>query len=130
MFLRRFSVKAQDGLTAAEALDRLAVIERALTLQLHDKHQAAVNSQEGATVANLIQALNQTPSACLVFGSLVIVKFEKDGKPEVHARQLSAAEIKALERYPDLHKKPETFFESLADLIKLPSLDDTANDSE
>jgi hypothetical protein len=98
-------------------------VEQAIQLQLLDKHRADVNGREGETVANLIRSLEGVSSACITIGSLVILKYQVDGEPCFHARQLTATELNAVERFPDLHKHPERFFESLADAAALPPID-------
>ena len=115
--------RAKSGLTSREARERLAQMESMLRVQLLDKHQAEVSSKEGETVANLVRALEQVPSACITFGSLAVLKYHVNGEPVFHARHLSAMEVQALGRFPDLHKHPEKFFESLADAVALPEIE-------
>jgi hypothetical protein len=83
--------------------------------------QAEVNSREGETIANLTRALAQVPAACITIGSLVILKYQVDGQPILHPRELTAREMRALERFPDLQKNPARFLESLADAVAIPS---------
>jgi hypothetical protein len=101
----------------------MAQVEQALQAHLLHKQQAEVGSREGETVANLVKALEGVPAACITVGALAILKFEVDGQPRFHARRLSAREMQALERFPDLHKHPEKFFESLADAVALPEIE-------
>lgn len=116
--------KAQAGLTSSEVRDRSTKLEHALQLQILDKHQAEVNSREGETVANLLDSLEGVSAACITVGSLVILKYETDAGPVFHARQLSPSELRAVERFPDLHKNPKKFFESLADAVALPPMEE------
>jgi hypothetical protein len=110
----RWRAKAKDALSAEEAVIRLAKVERAVELRLLDLEQAQVNDQESLAIARLIESLAEIPEACIVVGSLVLVKLQRSGQPVFLSRSLSPREMKALERFPELHKDPGRFFEALS----------------
>jgi hypothetical protein len=106
-------------LTGNEQRQQMAKVQRAIELHLLSQRQAEINGREGATVANLFAALDGIPSACITIGSLVILKYQVNGQPQLHARQLSDKELEAIELFPDLHTRPDRFFECLADAVAL-----------
>jgi hypothetical protein len=95
----------------------MAKVQRAIDMHLLHQRQAEINSKEGKTVAELFAALEEVPSACITIGSLVVLKYQVNGTTQLGARQLTDEEIKAVERYPDLHLRPDRFFEGLAEAV-------------
>lgn len=120
---RAWRVKIRSFLTSQEIQDQAAKLKEAFDIQLYAKRQAEVDSLEGETVANLVQSLEHVESACITVGSLAILKYTGNGGPMIHVRQLTAAEMRALAKYPDLHKHPEKFFQSLDEATQVISVE-------
>jgi S-adenosylmethionine/arginine decarboxylase-like enzyme len=110
----RWRARAEGGLETTELQRRLATVERALELRIHDRAQAEVDHIASQAAAVLLDSLAEVTSACLTVGSLVIVKFDKGGSSVVLAHTLSPAEMLALHTYPELRMHPDKFFDALA----------------
>jgi hypothetical protein len=107
--------KARNGLTGPEAMGLLQAMERRLNNEIAGKVQADIDAQNGATVTGLIAAIAEARQACVVIGSLAVVKYEVGDEVHVEARTLTPAEMKALERSPFLRRQPDHFFYRLAE---------------
>lgn len=98
--------------------DRLAKVERAFELAALDGRQADYDSQEVATVRDLIESLQDISNACIRVGSILLIKYSVAGEPVVLMRNLSQVEIRALERFPEIQQHPERAFQALAAAIE------------
>lgn len=115
---RRSWAAVRRGLSSRDARDRLAKVERAIELRVLDQHQAQVDQMEAAAVNALIVALHNVPRACIRIGSILLVKYGNEaGEPIILVRNLSQAEIRALERYPEIQSKPENVLIALATVL-------------
>jgi hypothetical protein len=124
-------MRPRSRLTAADTKRVASEVARRINLEIAGKPQAEVNSINSTAVADLIQALETVPSACIVIGTLAIVKTQMDGETQVTAKDLTALEMRALARYPTLRKHPSEFFAALNDSIRalLLELDDNLEGS-
>jgi hypothetical protein len=93
----------------SELQDRLRKLERGIELHALHKAQAEVDEKQGSTVAQLLTALEHTPTALIQIGSLLIVKV--DGVPAV--RNLTQLELRHLEQNPQLLGDPGAVLEAL-----------------
>lgn len=117
-WFRRFGAGVRRGLSSAEAQIRFEKAERALELQVVGKRQAEVDSVQAEAVAKLLVALENTASALVQIGSILLIKV--DGVPAV--RNLTPRELRLLERNPSLLKDPAAILSALqnADEISIP----------
>jgi hypothetical protein len=111
---RRSIAKGASAFEKESIQQRLQSLERLIELWQIDQKQAQVDQQTADAVARVVSSLEAIPCACIRFGSLLIVKYEDNGRPILLSRQLSQPEIWAFERYPELQKKPENIFGALA----------------
>lgn len=111
---RRSRAGSQRMLSSGELRDRLVKVERAIEIAGIDVRQADVDSKTSEAVARLIVGLAQVPRACIRAGSILLIKYETSEGPAILARNLSQLEIRALERFPEIQKRPEAVFEALA----------------
>jgi hypothetical protein len=115
---RAWRVKLKNGLTSDHVADRLAKVERALDLGFLDVKQAQVDSQEAQAVATLLQALETQERACIRIGSILLIKYTTPSAGGVVlSRNLTPAEMTALQRYPAIQRNPETVLEQLATAV-------------
>lgn len=121
--LEQWRARSRKGLTSAEAQELMASLRQRLRNEVDGKVQAEIDSRNGETVSNLIQALENVSSACVTIGSLALIKATVRGEPQIIVRQLSATEVEILARYPDLHKTPERFLEILADGVRVQAIE-------
>ncbi|WP_192810128.1 hypothetical protein [Actinomadura rudentiformis] len=113
-FIRRSWARMKLTMNPAELGNRSLRVERALEAHTLVTDQAKTDAQAAAVIAGLIQALSDVPNACLRAGSIVMVKYETNGASVMHSRQLSQVEMRAWERFPEIHREPSRIFEALA----------------
>lgn len=103
---RRARAVLRQGLSSRELRDRFVKVERALELRHLDASQAEVDSKEAEAVSTLIASLADIPNACVVVGSIFLIKFTTPDGPVIHSKCLSQVEIRALERFPEIQVNP------------------------
>lgn len=113
-FFRKAFAAIRRGLTSRQLRDRLAEGERVLQLVIVEDRQAEVDLKKAQAASELINSLQDVPNACIQMGSLLLVKSETPNGPALIARTLSKAEMRALEKYPELQKNPEKIMEALS----------------
>lgn len=125
---RRAKAALGRAVASEELATRLIKVERAIEVATLDRQQAEVDVRSAEAVAQLLAALQDVPQACLRVGSIMIVKYPGDSGPIVLSRNLSQLEIAALERFPEIQKKPRQALDALAiaiTTIQSDSEDDT-----
>ncbi|MFD0595576.1 hypothetical protein ACFQZ4_53485 [Catellatospora coxensis] len=80
----------------------------------HDLAQAERDSKISEAVARLLESLAEVPNACVMIGTLLVVKTDQDGGPIVLARTLSMGEQSLFTQHPDMFKDPHKVWDSLA----------------
>lgn len=115
--LRRAKARLRNGITSEEVKTRLIKVERAMELAGIDVKQAEVDSKSAEAVRQLIDSLAQVPEACMLVGSILLVKYQAGDVPVILTRRLSQIEIRALERFPEIQTKPRQVFEALSTAI-------------
>lgn len=111
---RRSRATARRLVASDEVQERLLKLERALELAAVDRRQAEFDSAEAVSVQRLIDSLQGTSRACVRIGSIFVVKYQAAGESVILVRNLSQAEIRALERFPEIQRSPEVAFSALA----------------
>jgi hypothetical protein len=114
---RRSKALAMQAATSEQLTNRLIKVERALELTYLDAKQAQADEAEAKAVAGLIDSLKDVPSACIIAGSIFLVKFSGSAGPVLLVRTLSALEMSTLERYPEIQTNPQKALEALATAI-------------
>jgi hypothetical protein len=114
---RRAKAKLQPGIDADEAMKLRIKLEHAVELVAIGERQAKVDQAEAAAFSTALASIADIPSACLIVGSLLIVKFIDSQGPIVLVRPLSALEMRTLERCPGIQRDPSTALETLATAI-------------
>ena len=114
-WFQRIRVAFKVAFRSPQAADALVVAQRALEIQVYGKHQAEIDSQQGASAAKVIESLASTERAVVQVGSLLVVKLRGD----LMVFTLSQLELAHLERR-SLFKDPERILEELQQL-KEPS---------
>jgi hypothetical protein len=94
-----------------------AKVERVVELVAIGERQAKVNQIEAEALATALASLSDIPSACLMYGSTLIVKFTDAHGPYVVVRRLSALELRALVRFPGILQDPRKAIETLATAV-------------
>lgn len=113
-WFRALTARSRSKVSGSELQDRLRKLERGIELRTLHRVQAEVDEKQGSTVAQLLTALEHTPTALIQIGSLLIVK--ADGVQAV--RNLTQLELRHLEQNPELLTTPHAV---LATLQQLPS---------
>ncbi|MFP3966575.1 hypothetical protein SMC26_29995 [Actinomadura fulvescens] len=121
-FIRRSWASMKLTLNPAELRNRSFRVERALEAHMLAPNQAVTDAEAARAIVSLFQALANVPNACLKAGSIVIVKYEVNGSAVAFARQLSPKEMRAWERFPEIHRDPSSVFDALA--MAVARLDD------
>lgn len=108
---RSFAFRLRRASTSDEMRRRMEKLERGIELQLVTKNQAQVDQAQGDAVAKLLAALQDSPTALIQIGSVLLVKI--DGVPMV--RNLTQTEIALLDRNPSLLDNPRSALCALND---------------
>lgn len=111
---RRAKARFQQVLSSDELARRLVAVERALELRHIDNLQADVDSKEAEAVAGLLQSLEALPQACILIGSILLIKGTDSGGPFVLVRTLSPTEVSMFQRFPEIQMRPTEVLERLA----------------
>jgi ribosomal protein S13 len=113
-FFRQAWARIRRRLTSDDVKELAAKAERAATLRVLDSGQAEVDNRIADTLSKIVEALNDVPNACIRAGSFLLVKYPGSQGPVILGRNLSALEVRALERYPEIQRDPPKALESLA----------------
>lgn len=108
------------------AKTRFIKVERALELVGIDDRQADVDLKEAQAVKTVMESLVDVPRACIRIGALLILKYPGADGTVVLSRTLSQPEVRALEWYPEIQRKPEQALELLATAITSKEHDDAS----
>jgi cold shock CspA family protein len=111
---RSAKAKLQRGLDSDEAIKYRAKLEQVVELIAIGERQAKVNNVEAEAVSKALESLTDIPSACVLVGSMLILKFADAQGPVVLVRPLSALELRTLERFPGIQRDPRNAIEMLA----------------
>jgi hypothetical protein len=111
---RRYFASIRKGFSSAQVQERASKAERALELLTIDSKQAQVDGQAAAAVQSLVSSLSEIPTACVRVGSILLVKYTSIDGAVVLVRTLSQAEIRALERFPEIQRRPDKVLDALA----------------
>jgi hypothetical protein len=120
-FWRNARARLRRGVESDEVTSRLIKLERAFELKHLDLQQADVDAKSADAASQLIASMENIPQGTMRVGSIFLVKYEEAGIPTIHIRSLSQLEIRALERYPEIQRKPQQALEALA--TATPSLE-------
>ncbi|MEE8058515.1 MAG: hypothetical protein V3T17_11865 [Pseudomonadales bacterium] len=105
---KRFFHKTKEALSQPEVQKRLEKLERAFELKTIGKDQSSINKSDAEAVVMLIGALENSDSAIIRIGTIVISKNTDDsGKNVTLVRNLSQAEIMEIESNPGINSEPE-----------------------
>lgn len=107
-WFQRIRVAFKVAFRSPQAADALVVAQRALEIQVYGRHQAEIDSQQGAAAAKVIESLSSTERAVVQVGSLLVVKLRGD----LMVFTLSQLELSHLERR-SLFRDPERILEEL-----------------
>jgi hypothetical protein len=111
---RKYFASIRRGFSSAQVQERASKAERALELLTIDSKQAQVDGQAAAAVQSLVSSLGEIPTACVRVGSILLVKYASIDGAVVLVRTLSQAEIRVLERFPEIQRRPDKVLEALA----------------
>jgi RNA polymerase sigma-70 factor (ECF subfamily) len=111
---RRAKALLRRGIDADEAMKLRMKLEHAAELVIIGERQAKVDQAEAEALSTTLASIADIPSACLVVGSLLIVKYIDSHGPLVLVRPLSAVEMRTWERCPGIQRDPRTALEMLA----------------
>jgi hypothetical protein len=112
-FWRRAKAFIRKGLTSQEFTDRMTKLERAIELRAIYNHQADVDLKVSEAVSQLVASMEGISQACLQVGSILMVKYEDATGPVLITRTMSATEVRALERFPEIQRNPRKAIEAL-----------------
>jgi hypothetical protein len=121
---RRSRAWLSKSLSSEEVQTRLIKIERAVELTVLESKQAAYDSIEAEAVKNLIESLAEVERASVRIGSILVVKYKVGDETVVLVRNLSQAEVRALERFPEIQTRPDNVFHALG--IAISAMDDAS----
>jgi hypothetical protein len=112
--IRRAKARLSSGISSEEALMFRSKIERAIELIAIGERQAKVSQVSADVISRVLESLKETPSACVLVGTIFIVKYQDAHGPIVLIRPLSALELSLLERLPGIQRDPRNAIEMLA----------------
>jgi hypothetical protein len=108
-FFQRLRARARSPEAQKALHERLMTLERAVEVRALSVPESLANMQNAQALAAVIQALDNNTSAAISLGPLLILKtHHADGTNTIHSKMLTTAELRALERRPELLKDPET----------------------
>jgi hypothetical protein len=108
-WFRRFIGSAKELASDPEVEKRLIKVERAIDMRLLLMDQANIDAVQGDAVAKLLTALENTHSALIQIGSVLLIKV--DGVPVV--RNLTQRELAYMEQNPALFRDPAATLQEL-----------------
>lgn len=112
---RSAKANLRRGIDSEEGLRYRAKLSQAIDLIAIGERQAKVNTAEAEAFARTMASLGDITSACVRIGSMLIVKYpDSRGSDMVLVRQLSALELRTLERFPGIQRDPCNAIEMLA----------------
>jgi excisionase family DNA binding protein len=111
---RSAKANLRRGIDSEEALRYRAKLNQAIDLIAIGERQAKVDAAEADAFAKAMAGLGDVTSACVRVGSMLIVKYPDSQGNIVLVRQLSALELRTLERFPGIQRDPRTTIETLA----------------
>ncbi|TCO53619.1 SPFH domain-containing protein [Actinocrispum wychmicini] len=103
--------------TATEAGEVTARVERALQARLLDQPQADIDAKQAEAVARLIGALDKQSDACIQVGSLFLIKVGQ----RLVVRNLTPREMAFLGRNQTVLKDPEQVLDALEKMANPPA---------
>lgn len=111
---RSAKANLRRGIDSEEALRCRAKLNQAIDLIAIGERQAKVDAAEADAFAKAMASLGDVTSACVRVGAMLIVKYPDSQGNIVLVRQLSALELRTLERFPGIQRDPRTAIETLA----------------
>jgi hypothetical protein len=114
---RRMVAKTRVFVTHEEVASRIDKLEQAAELKILGKQQAEVDALYADKLAELLASLEEVPSACIRIGAFILIKYQTSEGSVVLSRTLGHAEVRALERYPEIQKNPAKAIEALATAV-------------
>lgn len=116
---QRFKGALKSGATAETVIKRVSELEQRLSLMAVGEKQAEVDSMTSSSIANLIASVEGIPKACLLCGSILLVKFlDASGEPVLLTRTLSPRELRALDKFPGIQSDPPNTLGHLAAAVQ------------
>lgn len=117
---KRFWATTKDPAIQAEVYRRLEALERGAEIAIIEKPQASANKDHATAIATLIKALEKSNKAAIHAGNVLLLKNNGD----YIVKTLSPAQMRALEKNPELMKNPHKL------LVLLKSSCNWSDDSE
>jgi hypothetical protein len=111
---RRAKANLTQGIKSDDALRYRAKMENAIELIAIGERQARVNNEHAQAIEMALSSISRIPPACLLVGTILIVKYPDDQGSVVLVRPLSALELRTLERFPGIQRDPCNAIEMLA----------------
>ena len=113
-WFKKWFAKTKDVATQPEVADRLQKIERAIELKQLQETQASIDEKQAKATRDIMAALENTPDAVCLVGSILTVKISSDNSPRAYVRSLTPEEMIFLSNNQHLLKSPETILEALS----------------
>jgi RES domain len=113
-FIRNSWAKVKGALTSEDVKNLAAKVERAAELRYLDSSQAEVDGKAASAFSSIVSSLAEIPSACILAGSILLIKYAGPQGSVVLSKNLSWRELETLERFPEILQNPQKALESLA----------------
>lgn len=113
--------KSKETITQPEVANRLKKVERAIELAQLQERQATIDEKQAKATRDIMAAIENTPDAVCLVGSILAVKITNDETPRVYVRSLTPEEMIFLNQNQHLLKSPDTILESLSSCAKAHS---------
>lgn len=105
----------QRTASSDEVKRRLKTLEAAVEVAAYGAKQAEATERLGKAFNSVVTAIADQDRACILVGSVLVAKFRgPDGGSQLLARTLSAPELDAIERFPEIMTHPENLLVALA----------------
>jgi hypothetical protein len=111
---RRSWSRAKIVATSDQMKERLEKLERAIEVQGLILPEADAVAKYSQAVQALVHSLSQVETACIRIHSILLIKYQTAQGSVILNKTLTTAEIRALERYPEIQKEPSKALEMLA----------------
>jgi anti-anti-sigma factor len=122
-WFREYILRMKDSTALPTRDETLDLVRRGIEQRELDLPQAQIDVMQSQAVANLIGALDRTPTAVVQVGSMIIVKV----RDTTVVRTLTQLEIAHWERNPGLFRNPEA---ALSELQRASDASDAAQGSQ
>jgi len=100
--------------TAKSTTEAIEKVGDAVKAAIANLPQAQANSENADALSKLLAAVNEAEQAVMVYGPVMVLKVEVQGRPRVVATDLTKEQQRELKRHPNWLLEPELILDRLA----------------